>query len=311
MQLADRIGRRLKLRDLHILLAVVQTGSMGKAAAQLAMSQPVVSKAIADMEQALGVRLLDRSRRGVELTIYGKAVVKRGAAVFDELRECVKEIEFLADPATGAINIGGNESILAGILPTAIVRLRRRYPGIAVHVLPMSNISEQRRELRDRTLDFILGRVPHSIDDDLDAEVLFDDRILVVAGLQSKWARRRKVQLSELADEPWSLPAVDTIVGSFIADAFQESGMKFPRNAVTTGGIHLHCALLASGPFLGMLPGSMLRFGANLPPLKVLPVKLPIPPWPIGILTLKNRTPGPVAELFLKCIREVVKPLLK
>ena len=82
MPWSDRIGRRFKLRDLHILLAVVQSGSMGKAAGQLAMSQPVVSKAVSDMEHALGVRLLDRSRRGVELTTYGRAVIKRGAAVF-------------------------------------------------------------------------------------------------------------------------------------------------------------------------------------------------------------------------------------
>src|SRR5262245_63049518 len=94
----DRVGRRFKLRDLNILLTVAQAGSMGKAAGQLRISQPVVSKAVADMEHALGVRLLDRSRRGVELTTYGRAVIKRGAAVFDELRDCVKEIEFMADP---------------------------------------------------------------------------------------------------------------------------------------------------------------------------------------------------------------------
>ena len=117
MPWSDRIGRRFKLRDLHILLAVVQSGSMGKAAGQLAMSQPVVSKAVSDMEHALGVRLLDRSRRGVELTTYGRAVIKRGAAVFDELRECVKEIEFLTDPTAGEINIGGNESFIAGPPP--------------------------------------------------------------------------------------------------------------------------------------------------------------------------------------------------
>jgi DNA-binding transcriptional LysR family regulator len=70
---ADRIGRRLKLRDLHILVAVVQWGSMAKAAHHLAISQPVVSASIGGLEQTLGVRLLDRSRRGVEPTMYGRA----------------------------------------------------------------------------------------------------------------------------------------------------------------------------------------------------------------------------------------------
>src|SRR5438067_7541101 len=101
MQWEERIGRRLKLRDLHILLAVVQWGSMAKAAAELAISQPAVSKAIADMEYMLGLKLLDRTRRGIEPTIYGRSLIRRGLAVFDELRQGVKELEFLADPTAG------------------------------------------------------------------------------------------------------------------------------------------------------------------------------------------------------------------
>lgn len=103
MQWEDRIGRRLKLRDVHILLTTVQCGSMAKAAERLAISNPVVSKTIADLEHALGVLLLERSRQGVEPTVYGRAVLKHGLAAFDELRQCVKEIEFLADPTAGEV----------------------------------------------------------------------------------------------------------------------------------------------------------------------------------------------------------------
>ena len=78
MEWADRIGRRVKLRDLHLLITVVQRGSMAKAAAELGVSQPAVSKGIADMEQTLGLRLLDRGRNGIEPTAYGRALVKRG-----------------------------------------------------------------------------------------------------------------------------------------------------------------------------------------------------------------------------------------
>src|ERR1700686_4810376 len=97
MQWADRIGRRLNLRDLHVLMAVAQSGSMAKAARDLAISQPVVSKTIADLEKTLGVSLLDRTRHGIEPTLYGRALLKRGKTIFDELRESVKEIESLAD----------------------------------------------------------------------------------------------------------------------------------------------------------------------------------------------------------------------
>ena len=98
MQWVDRIGSRLKLRDLHILLTVVHRGSMAKAAAALAISQPAVSKAIADMEHTFGLRLLDRGRGGVEPTAYGRALVTRGQAIFDELKLGIEELAFLADP---------------------------------------------------------------------------------------------------------------------------------------------------------------------------------------------------------------------
>src|SRR5713226_5367575 len=101
MQWSDRIGRRVKLRDLHILLAVAQTGSMVRAADNLAISQPVISKTISDLEHALGVRLLDRTAQGVEPTAYGRAFINCGTVVFDELRRGVQAIEFLSDPTFG------------------------------------------------------------------------------------------------------------------------------------------------------------------------------------------------------------------
>src|SRR4029453_245542 len=93
----SRIGRRLRLRDLHILSAVVQWGSMAKAATHLAMSQPAVSEAIARLENALRVRPLDTRAKGIEPTIYAEALLKRGHVVFDELRQGIRDIEFLAD----------------------------------------------------------------------------------------------------------------------------------------------------------------------------------------------------------------------
>src|SRR4029079_18160570 len=97
----SRIGRRLKLRDLHILFAVVHWGSMARAARYLTMSQPAVSKLIADLEDVLRVRLLDRSPRGIEPTLYAHALLKRGYVAFDELKQGIRDIEFLADPTAG------------------------------------------------------------------------------------------------------------------------------------------------------------------------------------------------------------------
>src|SRR6185436_5653901 len=134
MRWEDRIGRRLKLRDLHVLSAVVQWGSMAKAAQHLAVSQPVVSAAIADLEHEVGVRLLDRSRRGVEPTSYGRALLKHGAIAFDALKEAVRGINFLADPNDGELRIACTEWIEAGLLPVVIDRILQNYPRILFHV---------------------------------------------------------------------------------------------------------------------------------------------------------------------------------
>src|ERR1700716_3526055 len=101
MELIDRVARRLKLRDLRLLDTVVRLRSMAKAAIELNISQPAVSKAIAELEQMFGVRLVVRNRQGIEPTEYGRALLDCGLAIFDDLRLGVKNIEFLADPAVG------------------------------------------------------------------------------------------------------------------------------------------------------------------------------------------------------------------
>jgi DNA-binding transcriptional LysR family regulator len=223
----------------------------------------------------------------------------------------VKSIEFLTDPTVGEIRVASNEFIIAGLIATVFGQLRQEYPGIAIDVASVGAISEQHRELRERKVDLVVGRVVQSHEEDIETEVLFNDRITVVAGLENPWSRRRKVDLSELSDEPWILPRVDSPVGVLVAELFRARGLKFPPRGMARGSIQLVCALIASGPFLGIFPSSLLRFGSNLPPLKILPVELPTPPLPIGIMTLKKRTIGPVTRLFIDRVRKLTLPLAK
>jgi DNA-binding transcriptional LysR family regulator len=126
----SQIGRRLKLRDLHVFSMVAQCGSMAKAAHQLGVSQPAVSEIIADLEHTLRVRLLDRYPHGVEPTMYGDAVLRRTTAVFDELKQSIRDVESLADPTAGQIHIGCVESLSATILPQVLLRFLSDTPAL-------------------------------------------------------------------------------------------------------------------------------------------------------------------------------------
>ena len=128
MEWAYRVGRRVKLRDLHILLAVAQWGGISKAAEHLAISHPAVSKTISDLERTLGVRLFDRGPAGVEPTTYAHALLKCGATIFDELRHGLKQVEYLSDPTTGELRIGSTSALMTGFIPAVIDRPTRANP---------------------------------------------------------------------------------------------------------------------------------------------------------------------------------------
>jgi DNA-binding transcriptional LysR family regulator len=312
MQWTDRIGRRVKLQDMHILLATVQWGSMAKAADRLAISQPVVSRSIASLEYALGVRLLDRSRKGIEPTMYARALLEHGLAAFNELRQGVKAIEFLSDPASGEVRVGCLSVIAAGLMPTVIDRFSRQYPRVLINVIEPPGVTQEFHDLRARDVDLVLGRVASPFtEDDLDAEVVCESQLVIVAGEQSPWTRRRKITLADLAKEPWLLPPRGALTRSVLADAFQADGLPMPEASVASTSIHLRLDLLATGRFVAPLPLSTTRFNAARFALKILPVKLPRRRWPHAIVTLKNRTLSPAVKGFIECVREVVKPLAK
>jgi DNA-binding transcriptional LysR family regulator len=269
-----------------------------------------VSKAIADMEHAIGVRLLDRTSKGVECTAYGRALLRRGMGAFDELRQGIKDIESLSDPTIGEVRVGCPEAIAAGLLSAVIDRFSRAHPRAVVSVTAADNMSPAFQPLRDRNVDFLVGRIPQPfIEHDLDAEVLYQDRIYIVSGRNSRWARRRKIELAELVDEPWLLSP--SIFVPLVTEAFQAVGSTVPKATVKSYSIHQSINLLATGRFIAVLAGSVLRFSADRSSLATLPVDFVTHPYTIGAVTLKNRTIGPVVQTFMNCIREVSKPMAK
>jgi DNA-binding transcriptional LysR family regulator len=307
MKWTDRVGRRVKLRDLHIALVVADAGSMTRAAEELAVSYPVVSKTISELERTLGVKLFDRSISGVEPTHYGRALLKSGVVVFDELRKGLQQIESIKQPDAGELRIGSSIVTDAGLLPAIIERFSQDFPRAVVHVLPENIAIQQYDNLRARKVELVMGRLPTTMTEpDLVAEPLSDEPNLVVAGLESRWAKRRNLTLADLIGEPWVLAQPGSLARSLHEEVFRNSGLELPSATVLTVSLHLYMRLIETGHWLGLVPASVMRFGGKGMRLKILPVKTLSPPAPVGLITVRDRTLTPLAERFIECTRKVV-----
>jgi DNA-binding transcriptional LysR family regulator len=310
----SRIGRRLPLRDLHVFSTVLRLGSMAKAAQRLGVSAPAVSEVIADLEYALGVRLLDRHPQGVEATVYGAALDRRSVAAFDELRQSIRDIESLADPASGELRIGCPESISAAILQPIMERFTDQYPRVVLDVDTVNTLSFAQK-LRERELDVVLARGGWPLEEprlvsDFKVETLFEDELAVAVGCQSPWAAKRKVDIADLRNERWILTTGDTWNYQIIARAFRRRGVDMPKISIRTISVHLRANMTATGRFVATFPRSVLVLYADRFALKILPIDLPNRTWPIKIATLKDRTLSPVAERFIACARAVASSLV-
>ncbi len=300
-----RLGRLLNMRDLTVLLAVARCGSMGKAATQLSVSQPAISKTIADLEELLGVRLLDRAPRGVTPTVFAEVLLERGAIAFDELRQAIRDIGYLADPTAGDVRIGCSAVLAEGFVAAVIDKMSQSHPPVTFHLFAEESGAIY-RAVEQRRVDLAVARLFNPVvERRFSAEILYEERHIVAAGARSPWTRRRSIELADLSGEPWVLPPPNSLTGAVVKEAFDALGLPVPRATMVTSSTPARGALVASGKFLSILPVSMLARAGGGQALKALPIKLDIRSRPIGIVTLKDRTISPVAGLFISYARDL------
>jgi DNA-binding transcriptional LysR family regulator len=222
----------------------------------------------------------------------------------------LKQIEFLTDPDSGELRIGCPEIVMAGLLPAILEKFVRQYPRIRLHAVHANTALLEFRELRERNVELLIGRTPTPLlDDELQVETLFAEPFVAVGAPDGEWARRRRIELAELLEEPWVLPPYDSAPGRLVFEIFRACDLEPPVPGMTTLSVQLTTALVASGRFVGMLPISVANFSAGRELLKKLPVTLPGMHTPTNIITVKNRTLSPLAGLFIACARDVARPL--
>jgi DNA-binding transcriptional LysR family regulator len=305
---ADAVLRRISLRELRLLLIVERCGNMLKAAHEAGLTQPAISKAIGELEATLGVRLFDRGNRGVEPTPQGQVLIRRAHAVFEEMRQGVHELDALENASGGHVRVGATPALCAGLLGQALSRMQATHPQVMQEVMELES-GQLMAEVRARQLDFAVGRQPAlRLDDEVEVEPLFEDRLFVIAGARHALAKQRRIRPADLAAQRWVLPQEGSYVHGQIRAAFERFGQPMPAAAVSTMSTLLRYELLATQRFITAVHGSLLRHGrmaAQLPGgLHVLPVDLEAT-LPIALFRARNRSLAPAAGILMRHLREL------
>jgi DNA-binding transcriptional LysR family regulator len=224
------------------------------------------------------------------------------------LRQAVRHIDSLADPTKGEIRIGTTDPIAISLMAPVIDVLSRENAKLFFHIVS-GGTAELYSAVADRRVEFAVCRMIGRLPNELSAEILFHDAFAVMASAENPLTRRRKLDWADLADEPWTLYPFDNVFGSVVADAFRVNGLEPPRVTVASESFIAQRELLATGRFLTVQPGFMVKLPQRGLRLKALPISLTNSRMPVGIITLKDRSLTPPVQLFIDRLRAYARPL--
>lgn len=222
----------MKLHHLRDLLAVVEKGSIRAAAKHLGLGQPALSRSLRDLEQELGVPLLERRARGAVLTEMGEMFSRRAGAAFNELSRAREEIAQHQGEVQGRIVACLSSLSHIALLPSALTPFRKRYPRVELGIIEGAYPMVERR-LVDGTIDFFVGplRAP-VIAPGLRQEKLFDNHRVVIA--RKNHPLQHATSLAELIESDWITTSITNDPEAEFNDLFLVHGLPPPRLALRT-----------------------------------------------------------------------------
>jgi len=297
------ITRKFRLRHVELIAELYDCRSILRAARRLSLTQPTVTKALQDVESTLGVKLFERSNRGLEPTAYGEIFARHAKIVLAQLRHAAEELESLRAGYSGKVTVGTLLAASASILPDAIALLKKQRPAVAISVV-VGTYDILMPALLAGDLDMVLGRLPEEgRSRALVYEEFYAEPICIVARRGHPLARKRRLTLRELANQPWLLPLPETALRRQIERAFIEAGAPVPRNLIESVSILTNRALLRKSDCIGVMPYHVALDDVEQGLLTLLPVKLKSIESPVGAIV---RAPGklpPAASALLDCLR--------
>lgn len=302
--------RRLKSRQLLLLIALSEARSLRKAAAALNMTQPTATKLLQNLENNVGLALFERGRRGMQPTIYGEVIIRHARLVLADLNRTRLELQSLSSGGTGRIRIGAVISAIPVLLARAVARLKQQHSGLSV-TIDVGTSDALVPALAKGELDVLLAR-PLVLADrpEFNYEELTEEPIQIVARAGHALAASERLRLGDLAGSAWTLLPPGTPMRKVLEPIFAQIGPGEPRNVVETSSIMTMIALLQESEMLAVMPADVTNFNTRHGLLCRLPISLPPIMGSYGIVTRRDRPLSPSTTTFLQHLKQRCRDLI-
>lgn len=294
---------RIKLRHLHSLVAVSEHGTLVRAAQVLSVTQPAVSKMLAELEDIVGQRLLERSPRGVTMTEAGRQLVRYAGSSLRTLREGLDEIAQDRTSDSPLVLVGAAPNVSGGVLPHALRTFSAQALHARVRVCTGSN-AQLIAQLRLEQLDLVLGRlVEPSAMQGLSFEPLYTEVLIFVARDGHPLAGRRRLQPEALLDQVLVLPDLGTRIREAADRFFLASGLMLPSRVIETIDASFGRSYVLQSDALWCVPEGAVENDLRQGTLRRLPLDTAMTEGSIGLTLRASMTPPPALQQLLQAIR--------
>ncbi len=308
-RIVDRAITRLKLRQLRLLVAVGQYGSIQNAARELQISQPAATKLIQDLELDFEVQLFERTNRGVIPTAHGDALIRHGKLILAQVSNAAQELDDLTEGSSGRVVIGTLLAAAPNLLPAAIETLLADRPKVAIKVVEGTNDALM-PALFSGEIDMIVGRLPaYRARAKLVQEKLFDDRVVAVVGKQHPLAGRKKVRFEQVKPYGWILPPLETTLRRQVDQYFVSQKQYVPPTVLESVSYLTNRSLFQTQDLVGLMPEHVVSYDIEIGSLVEVDWTVPFGKGAIGISFRGPDSLSPAGAEFLKALRQAAKEL--
>jgi DNA-binding transcriptional LysR family regulator len=294
----------LDFHHLRNMLAVLELGSLGKAAEKLHISQPALTKSIQRLEEQLGVRLFERGARGMTGTVYAETLRPYAQSVSFGMAQAVSEINALKRGIEGMLTVAGPSVVTGELFPETVVRLSAQRPKLQIRVVAQDQMlcsSLISGEFGLVVAPFYNG----SPKPGLIRNWLFDDELVVITRPKHPLTRLRKVQPSHLQACSWLFAEHDSVQRFRLTRYFEEAGLAPPKITIESSTPAMQKGIIARSDHVGLISKMGVQSELNSRTLRAIEIDSRWMKRPIGFLYREDEPLSPAMRAFTDILRSV------